>query len=129
MKTKAIKMTQAGSANIRTTVAVGVTLVLAVIITILTLMPMPEGGPPGSDKLYHVVAFAVLAVPLSMAVPGLAVWVFLGTIAYGGVIELVQPSFHRMGEWADWRADAVGAIVGVLIGVAMGRILFRPHQS
>lgn len=125
---KAPNMTPANTANTKTGIAVAVTLVLAAIITVLTLMPMPQGGPPGSDKFYHVVAFAALALPLSIAASGRAVWVFLGATAYGGAIELIQPAFHRMGEWADLRADAIGVMLGVLVGVAIGRTLFRPRQ-
>lgn len=121
-------MTPVFKASGRTSGAVALTALLAVIIAVLTLMPMPQGGLPGSDKFYHVVAFAALAVPLTIAVRGLAVWVFIGVTAYGGAIELIQPTFHRMGDWADLRADAIGAALGILVGAAVGRFLFGPRR-
>lgn len=113
--------------NTKTNVAVAVTLILAAIIAVLTLMPMPQGGQPGSDKFYHVLVFALLALPLSVAVPARAIWVFLAASAYGGGIELVQPMFDRLGEWHDLGADVLGAATGALVGAALGAAMFRSH--
>jgi len=100
------------------------TLILALIIAVLTLAPMPSGGPAGSDKIHHILAFAGLALPLPLVRPRLAIWVVLGVIAYGGSIELVQPFFGRQAEWADLVADAFGAVVGAGAGyVLSGRLL------
>lgn len=92
------------------------TLTLALIIAVLTLTPMPSGGPAGSDKIYHILAFASLAFPLSLMRPRLVIWVALAVIAYGGSIELVQPFFGRQAEWADLVADAFGAVMGAGVG-------------
>lgn len=118
-------MTPFVTANTRIRLAVVVTLILAAIIAVLTLIPMPQGGQSGSDKFYHVLVFALLALPLSVAVPARAVWIFLAASAYGGVIELVQPMFHRLGEWHDLGADVLGAAIGALVGAALGAALFR----
>lgn len=99
----------------RMAVGSAVTTVLAVIIAVLTLAPMPSGGPAGADKIYHVLAFACLAFPLPLVRPRFAVWVILGVIAYGGVIEVIQPFFGRQAEWADLVADGVGAILGASV--------------
>jgi VanZ family protein len=99
----------------RMAVGSAVTTVLALIIAVLTLAPMPSGGPAGSDKIYHVLAFACLAFPLPLVRPRFAVWVILGVIAYGGVIEVIQPFFGRQAEWADLVADGVGAILGAIV--------------
>lgn len=103
-------------------VAIGsaVTLVLAVIIAVLTLAPMPSGGPAGSDKIYHVLAFACLAFPLPLVRLRLALWVILGVIAYGGMIEIIQPFFGRQAEWADLVADGIGAILGAGVARQLG---------
>ena len=109
-------------------VAIGsaVTIALALIIAVLTLAPMPLGGPSGSDKLYHILAFASLAFPLPLVRPRLAIWVVVGVIAYGGVIELIQPFFGRQAEWADLLADAIGAVMGAAAGYALSdRVLFN----
>lgn len=109
----------------RMAVGSAVTIVLAVIIAVLTLAPMPSGGPAGSDKLYHVLAFACLAFPLPLVRPRLALWVILGVIAYGGVIEVIQPFFGRQAEWADLIADGIGAILGASIARKLGLWLRR----
>ena len=107
----------------RMAVGSAVTTVLAVIIAVLTLAPMPSGGPAGADKIYHVLAFACLAFPLPLVRPRFAVWVILGVIAYGGVIEVIQPFFGRQSEWADLIADGIGAVVGAMTGSALSRYI------
>lgn len=97
-----------------------VTIVLAVVIAVLTLAPMPSGGPAGADKIYHVLAFASLAFPLPLVRPRLALWVILGVIAYGGIIETIQPFFGRQAEWADIVADGIGAILGAVVARQLG---------
>jgi len=108
-------------------VAIGsaVTIVLALIIAVLTLAPMPSGGPSGSDKLYHILAFACLAFPLPLVRPRLTIWVVVGVIAYGGAIELIQPFFGRQAEWADLVADGIGAILGAVVARQLGLWLRR----
>ena len=108
-------------------VAVGsaVTLALALIIAVLTLAPLPAACPAGSDKVYHILAFAGLAFPLPLVRPRLTIWVVLGVIAYGGAIEMIQPFFGRQAEWADLLADGVGAVVGAVAGYALSRNLSR----
>ena len=103
-------------------VAIGsaITAGLAMMIAALTLAPMPAGGSSGSDKLYHFVAFASLAVPLPLVRPRLAIWVVLGVIVYGGLIELIQPVVGRQAEWLDLVADTVGAVVGAMTGRQIG---------
>ena len=103
------------------TIGGAVTIVLAVVIAVLTLAPMPSGGPAGVDKIYHVLAFACLAFPLPLLRPRLALWVILGVIAYGGMIEMIQPFFGRQAEWADLVADGIGAVVGAVTGSTLSR--------
>jgi VanZ family protein len=109
----------------RMAIGSAVTLVLAVIIAVLTLAPMPAGGPAGSDKIYHILAFACLAFPLPLVRPRWAVWVILSVIAYGGAIEVIQPFFGRQAEWADLFADGIGAILGASVARQLGLRLRR----
>lgn len=97
------------------------TLVLSLIIAVLTLAPLNTDGPHGTDKLYHVLAFASLAFPLPLVRPRLTLWVVLGVVAYGGLIEAVQPLFGRHAEWADVVADSVGAVIGAGAGYLLSR--------
>lgn len=112
----------------RMAIGSAVTLVLAVVIAVLTLTPMPAGGPAGSDKIYHILAFACLAFPLPLVRPRWTVWVVLGVIAYGGIIEMIQPFFGRQAEWADLVADAIGAVVGAVTGTALSRYILTPPR-
>ncbi len=113
----------------RVAVATAATFALALIIAVLTLAPMPAvGGPAGSDKAYHILAFAALAFPLPLVRPRLTIWVALGVIAYGGAIELIQPFFGRQAEWADLVADGIGAVVGAVTGYALSRHMMPPPQ-
>jgi len=102
-----------------------VTAILAVLIAALTLMPIPSGVVSGSDKFHHILAFACLAFPLPFVRPRLALWVVVGVISYGGVIELIQPAFGRTAEWLDLLADGVGAVIGATVARGLGLWLSR----
>jgi VanZ family protein len=110
-------------------ISVTLTIVLAVVIAALTLVPMSGEGIPGSDKLHHVLAFAALAFPLPLAHPGLVWTVILGVSAYGGLIEIIQPFFGRDADWGDFLADFVGAVVGGILGAWSGKWLRSRHWS
>lgn len=99
--------------------ATAATVLVGIAIAVLTLMPVPTGAP-GSDKLYHVLAFAALAFPMSTVRAAFATGIFLAVCGYGGLIELVQPFFGRSAEWSDLWADAVGAALGTGAGVIVG---------
>lgn len=100
---------------------IAATVLLGIVIAVLTLAPVSSQDVPGSDKLHHVLGFAALAFPLPFARPRLAIPVALGVIAYGGMIELIQPYFGRQAEWADFLADGLGAVLGAGLGALAGR--------
>jgi VanZ family protein len=112
----------------RIAIASAATFALALIIAAFTLAPIPAGGPAGSDKAYHILAFATLAIPLPLVRPRLTIWVALGVIAYGGAIELIQPFFGRHAEWADLIADGIGAVFGAAAGYALSRHILPPPR-
>ncbi len=105
-------------------IALVVTTLLTVFITYATLTPMatPQ-GLPGSDKTYHVLAFVALTFPCAVLYPRTLILVFPGAIAFGGLIEIIQPYFGREREMADLYADAVGASIGVGAGLCLRSIL------
>lgn len=102
--------------------AFALTAFLAVAIGLLTLVPQAPGpeGIPGFDKLAHVTAFAVLAMPLAWRFPHLWRAVALAGLAYGGVIEIVQPFTARTSSWGDLLADGAGAFAGAFIASRLG---------
>src|SRR6056297_1808075 len=90
-----------------------VTLALALTIAALTLtLASDPQGIPGLDKIAHLLAFAALAAPMGFCYPRHWRAVALGVLAYGGLIEIVQPVMGRSAEWADFLADGLGALLG-----------------
>jgi len=113
-------------------IGVVATILLGIAIAVLTLAPVSSQDVPGSDKLHHALAFAALAFPLPFARPRLAIPVALVVIAYGGMIELIQPYFGRNAEWADFLADILGAVLGAALGAQSGKWFRRyglPEKS
>jgi len=103
------------------------TLALTLTLTIAMLWPL-EGPPPapeGTDKLVHFIAFAALAFPLARTGRMGLLPVFIGASAFGGVIELIQPSFNRSADVNDWIADVAGVVLGIGCGLLYRRIRKR----
>ena len=100
--------------DIYATIAIAFAIGLAALTPVETLPNVS-----GSDKLYHLISFAILTLPIAIIRPK-AMWVILSlSIAYGGAIELLQPLVNRNCEMADFLADAFGAILGVLVTRAL----------
>ena len=100
-----------------------VTIILFVIITLLSFAPIKLSGsfgPISVDKAYHFMAYFCLAFPLPLSRPRLTIWVVLGIMTYGGLIELVQYIFYREPSWGDSIANGIGVIVGAAIARQMG---------
>ena len=106
--------------------AVAATLAIAAAITILSLMPQAATpDAPGNDKLHHFVAYAALAFPFCAARPRVAIWMVPLAIAYGGIIELIQPYFGRHADWGDFLANSTGALIGALMAWVAHRSVLR----
>ena len=103
------------------------TIILTLTLTVAMLWPLeaPPPAPEGSDKLVHFVAFAALAFPLARTGRIGLLPVFIGASAFGGVIELIQPTFNRSADVNDWIADVVGAALGIGCGLLYRRIRRR----
>ena len=54
---------------------------------------------------------------------------YIGASAFGGAIELIQPSFNRSADVNDWVADIVGVILGIGCGLLYRRIRIRKTYS
>ena len=103
------------------------TLIVTFTLTIAMLWPMdqPPPAPEGSDKLVHLIAFAALAFPLARTGRFGLLPVFIGASAFGGAIELIQPSFNRSADFNDWVADIVGVVLGIGCGLLYRRLRKR----
>ena len=103
------------------------TLIVTLALTVAILWPL-EALPPapeGSDKLVHLIAFAALSFPLARTGRLGLLPVFIGASAFGGIIELIQPSFNRSADINDWVADVVGVTLGIGCGLLYRRIRRR----
>ena len=100
--------------------------------TVVSLLPspqLPDPWFPGSDKLQHTVAYAVLFV-LGRQAGYRSKWGLpLGVLVLGVAIELAQGAFTttRTAEWIDVVADAMGIAFGLLATSWMERQ--RPAAS
>ncbi len=108
--------------------------VLLVSILVLALLPKPpQGMDTGWDKLNHVLAFSALAlcVCMSHASSWRRRWPWLiGLLGYGAAIEVLQLfTPGRQGEWGDLLADALGIVLGTLLGMAVLRVVARAHAG
>ncbi|MFZ8872901.1 MAG: VanZ family protein [Paracoccaceae bacterium] len=93
------------------------TLALLTGLTFALLWPIEaSGGLRGGDKVVHFLAFAILAFPIACTGRLRMSILFFACSIYGGVIELLQPSFGREAEVLDWIADMLGVAFGIFVG-------------
>ena len=93
----------------------------AFVMAVLPQPPQLPGHP--SDKVQHILAFAVLAALARLAyrrtsLPAIG----LALCGFGALIELVQmiPGLNRSAEWSDWLADtATAAVVLALLALVL----------
>lgn len=128
-----IRLRASGDAS-RRTLAFNLTALVAIAIAILTLAPLTAPGfLPGTDKIYHLISFATLALPGAVLYPRALGLVLPFTVFFGGAIETIQPVVGRSGEWPDFYADIAGVGLGALLGLcarAMLRISARsPNKT
>lgn len=98
----------------------------AIVIAIASLWENPQmpQAITVSDKLVHGVLYAMLAISMIAAVgrdarTRVLPYIYTCVIAtsYGALMEILQRfcTLTRSGEMADLYADAIGAIIGVLL--------------
>ena len=102
------------------------TIIIAVVIGMATLTPVEElPAVSGSDKLYHLISFAILTLPISVIRPKAGWVMFILSVGYGGAIEVLQPLVDRNCELTDFLAD----VGGVALGIAMSKAFVRLLQT
>ncbi len=104
------------------------TLMVTAVLTVAMLWPInqPPQAPDGTDKIVHLIAFAALAFPLARTGRIGLVPVFIGASTFGGLIEVIQPSFGRSADLQDWIADIAGVALGILLALLYRRL--RKHH-
>jgi len=73
-----------------------------------------------------LIAFAALTFPCALIYRRAVKWIALFAILFGILIELVQRHVGRQGEIADFFADALGALLGLGLGLAGNSLVARP---
>lgn len=114
-------------------------LVVAVAIVLLSLLPMPEvkvvENVPLADKWTHMVMYGTLTLTIwmeylrrhhALSASRLLLLAFLAPIVMGGTLELLQAycTTCRSGEWLDFVANSIGVCLGTAVGLLLHR--FRP---
>ena len=114
-----------------------ITFLLALAIVLLSLLPVPDVRMtvevPLMDKWTHRVMYGVLTLVIwleyirahkQMRGLRLLLLAFLAPIAMGGALELMQAYLTtcRSGEWLDFVANSIGAVVGAGCGLLASRL-------
>jgi hypothetical protein len=91
----------------------------AVFAFVMAVLPHPPDLPlHPSDKIQHVVAFAVLGVLAAWAFPASALTRLVVRLSlFGAAIELCQaiPALHRDSDPIDWIADTIACGLVLLV--------------
>ena len=105
------------------------TLIVTAVLSVAMLWPthQPPPAPNGTDKIVHLIAFAALAFPLARTGRIGLIPVFVGASVFGGLIELIQPSFGRSADMQDWIADVTGVALGIVLALLYRRL--RKHRA
>ena len=105
-----------------------ITLAILCAITVLSLYPHASlPAVPGTDKIHHLIAYAVLVFPTALRRPHRWHFIMLFFILCGGMIELIQPYVNRHGEWLDMLANTSGVILGALLARLVNALYSREN--
>ena len=94
------------------------------VITVCSLIPPTQEQAPVvyTDKIFHMLAYAALTFPCSHNIPKKhLVWGF-SAFLWGAGIECLQPSFGRTADVLDAICNGIGALVGILSAILLGRL-------
>lgn len=119
-------------------------IVLIAVIWVICMIPVPETPIDNIkfvDKWTHLIMYATLVV-IVMAEYGyrntginkkhLLVGGLLLPILMGGIVELAQAYLThgvRSGDWLDFLANSVGALIGCIIGIPLARFLATRNKD
>lgn len=96
---------------------------------VAALVPSPNAPAfVESDKVNHIIAFAVLSVQAAWAFPRAPLLAIAAAMAvFGGIIEGLQAvmAVGRSAEWGDWRADVMAAGIALIIVAVLRACIHR----
>ncbi|MCA0994160.1 teicoplanin resistance protein VanZ [Alloyangia pacifica] len=99
---------------------------LALTVTALTVGPqLVPGDALLGDKMQHALGFGAIVAPVALLRPRWLWWLAPATIAFGGLIEVVQAYVGRDAELGDWAADAIGVLTASVLAMALRSLLAR----
>jgi VanZ family protein len=127
----------------KTLKAYPLTSLCVVVIWIICLIPIPEtplSDVPFIDKWTHIVMYVGLTSLFWIEYwryarrhhpfPRLKLWMvsFVAPILMSGLIELAQAyctGGNRSGDWMDFLANSLGAVIGLLLGWTLWRAVVK----
>ena len=122
----------------------GMSMVLSLAVLyvsiIRTVPEFPQLQFQWMDKVAHffmyfalsgVVCFELYRQRYDFSDRQMRLWGLVYPIAYGGVIELLQENFFppRTGDWSDWLADILGAVVAYFLAKRLFPKYVKPEDQ
>ena len=100
------------------------TYLIFIIITFLSLYPLQkQPNIPGSDKIYHLIAYSALAIGVGLRRPSNYVLIIIFFSFYSGLIEIIQPYVNRFREIEDFIFNNLGIFIGLTLGIFINKII------
>ncbi len=111
---------------------------LVASIWVACMLPVPEtplNHISMFDKWVHFLMYGILCCTIwyeyircHQAINGkrLFIWVFVGPVVMGGLVELAQAYLTmglRSGDWIDFAANSIGVCLGNAVGLTIYKIL------
>lgn len=107
-----------------------ITLFLLAVITLLSLIPLPNlPAMPGNDKTHHFIAYAILTFSVVLRKPKYWVFICFFLFCWSGGVELLQPYVNRYGEWRDMVANGIGIMCGLMLAMIINRFFPAPVKG
>ena len=107
--------------------AIAFTLVFSAALVWAFLTPIAQlpKVPDISDYVWHIAIFAVLVIPLCTILPAQRIFLVGSAIAFGIILEILQPYFGRGFEIHDLASNVLGVGLGWLASRKLAAIVER----
>jgi VanZ family protein len=94
----------------------------AILWFTLTPQALPKSQILPLDKVAHMAAFTALVLPVACMAPR-SLWLLVPlALGLGGAIELLQPYVGRSREVADFIADAMSVVAGLILDTGLWQL-------